>query len=459
MKKKLLTMLFSATLCTVLFAGCSNDAPQDEAKKPQIKEETDGTTEGEKQTLKLAVFEGGYGKAFWEEVASRFEADYPNVTVELTASPKIADVIRPQLAAGTTPDLIYYASSQQGGIVQALVKDRKLADLTDVFSQPAPGETTPIKDKILDGFLETDLVAPYGDGVPYLAPFYYNTTGIWYDSALFTEKGWEAPTTWDEFFALGDEAKEEGTSLFTYQGMAPGYMEALIWPAIAGAAGSEAVDAILNYEDGAWENPDVIKALEVVEKIATGDYLLPGTVAMTHTQSQTEHLKGSALFLPNGNWYETEMKDAIQEGWEWGFMTSPTFNKGETRYVLTGIEEIYIPSDAENIELAKEFMRYLYKDEIVALNAELSKGIVPIEGAVDMAKEFIPESNYSCFQVLDEENVAILPVRFATADNTEINMSDELFKPISSVMNKELTAKEWASNLEVASDKVRESQN
>ncbi|MTM61678.1 extracellular solute-binding protein, partial [Turicibacter sanguinis] len=282
--------------------------------------------------------------------------------------------------------------------------------------------------------------------------------GLWYNSALFAEKGWEAPNTWDEFFALGDATASEGLSLFTYQGMYPGYNESIVWPAIAGAAGAEAVENIFSYADGAWEDENVVKALEIFQQIAEGDYLLKGTVAMNHTQAQTEHLKGSALFLPNGNWYEDEMKDAIQEGWEWGFMTSPVFNEGDTRYVATGIEEMYIPSDAANVELAKEFMRYLYKDEIVALNAELNHAVVPIEGAVEMAKEYVPASNYSSFKIFDESDVLPVMVGFEVATNTEINMKNEVFQPISSIMNKELTASDWAANLEVASDKVRESQ-
>lgn len=464
MKKKLFSALSASVMMSLLLVGCSgsNDAtttkPEGETPAPTPTQEETPTTDALQEVLKVAVFEGGYGKAFWEEVAKRFEADYPNVTVELTASPKIGDVIRPQLAAGNAPDFIYFASTNESGVAQALIKDKKLADLSDVFSQPAPGESTPIKDKMLPGFLDNKLTAPYGDGTVYLAPLYYNVTGLWYNSALFAEKGWEAPNTWDEFFALGDAAKSEGLNLYTYQGMYPGYNESIVWPAIAGAAGAEAVEGIFSYADGAWENENVVKALEIFQKIAEGDYLLKGTVAMNHTQAQTEHLKGSALFLPNGNWYEDEMKDAIQEGWEWGFMTSPVFNEGDTRYVATGIEEMYIPSDAANVELAKEFMRYLYKDEIVALNAELNHAIVPIEGAVEMAKDYVPASNYSSFKIFDESDVLPIMVGFEVAANTEINMKNEVFQPISSIMNKELTASEWATNLEVASDKVRESQ-
>ncbi|MDB8437196.1 carbohydrate ABC transporter substrate-binding protein [Turicibacter sanguinis] len=464
MKKKLLGALSASLMMSLLLVGCSgsNDAtttkPEGETSEQTPTQEETTSTDEKQEVLKVAVFEGGYGKAFWEEVAKRFEADYPDVTVELTASPKIGDVIRPQLAAGNAPDFIYFASTNESGVAQALIKDKKLADLSDVFSQPAPGESTPIKDKMLPGFLDNKLTAPYGDVTVYLAPLYYNVTGLWYNSALFAEKGWEAPNTWDEFFALGDATASEGLSLFTYQGMYPGYNESIVWPAIAGAAGAEAVENIFSYADGAWEDENVVKALEIFQQIAEGDYLLKGTVAMNHTQAQTEHLKGSALFLPNGNWYEDEMKDAIQEGWEWGFMTSPVFNEGDTRYVATGIEEMYIPSDAANVELAKEFMRYLYKDEIVALNAELNHAVVPIEGAVEMAKEYVPASNYSSFKIFDESDVLPIMVGFEVATNTEINMKNEVFQPISSIMNKELTASDWAANLEVASDKVRESQ-
>ncbi|MGL4372729.1 MAG: carbohydrate ABC transporter substrate-binding protein [Turicibacter sp.] len=457
--KKRISWILSAVAMVGLLVGCANASDGGKETTEPVKDtQTPSTTEAvEKEKLTVAVFEGGYGKLFWEEVITRFEADYPNVEVELIASAKIGDVIRPQIAAGNAPDFIYFASTNDAGIAPALIKDKKLVDLTDVLAQPAPGETTPIKDKLLPGFLDNKLTAPYGDGKTYLAPLYYNVTGLWYNQALFSENGWTVPTTWDQFFAIGDKSKELGIDLFTYQGMHPTYNEALLWPGIAGAAGPEAVEKIFTFEDGAWENPVVVKALEIFEKIAADDYLMTGTVAMNHTQAQTEHLKGSAVFLPNGNWYEDEMQDAIQEGWEWGFMTAPVFNEGDTQYVATFIEEMYIPSDAKNVEMAKEFMRYLYKDEIVQLNAELAHAVVPVVGGIEMAKNYIPASNYSSFKIFDQANVSPVTIGFEIVANTEINMKDAVFNPISAVMNKEMTAQKWAEELEIASDKVRES--
>ena len=57
--------------------------------------------------------------------------------------------------------------------------------------------------------------------------------GLVYNKTLFEENGWETPVTWDDFFELGEKAKEKGIALFTYQGIYPGYLESMLWPALA----------------------------------------------------------------------------------------------------------------------------------------------------------------------------------------------------------------------------------
>ena len=41
------------------------------------------------------------------------------------------------------------------------------------------------------------------------------------------DRGWELPTTWDEMWELGDKAKAEGISLFTYP--TTGYFDAFFY--------------------------------------------------------------------------------------------------------------------------------------------------------------------------------------------------------------------------------------
>ena len=125
-----------------------------------------------------------------------------------------------------------------------------------------------------------------------------------YNNTLFEENGWELPETWDEFFALGDKAKEKGIALFTYAGIHPGYMESLLWPAIASAAGIDTTTDISNYVEGSFSSPEVMEVLANIQKIAADGYLMEGTVALNHTQSQTDMMMNKALFIPNGNCME-----------------------------------------------------------------------------------------------------------------------------------------------------------
>ncbi|MEG0238200.1 MAG: carbohydrate ABC transporter substrate-binding protein [Clostridium sp.] len=440
---KILTLLAATTVGLSLFAGCGNKT-----------EETNAGA-GEQKELNVAVFEGGFGKEYWEEVAKRFEKDNPGVKVNLECSPKIGDIIRPKIASGGAPDFVYLKTGDPSGLTEALIKDEALTDISDVFDMKL-SDGTVLKEKMMDGFLDNSLTSPYGDGKKYLAPLYYNLTGMWYNKTYFEEKGLKEPKTWDEFYALNDAAKKDGKALFTYQGMSPGYTEAMLYPAIASAGGEDALKDILNYKEGAWKTDAAKSALGVFETIAKKGYLMNGTVAMNHTQAQTEFLNGKALFIPNGNWFEGEMKDAIPEkGFSFGFMAPPVFKEGQDRYVTTMIEQMYIPKDAKNADLAKKFLLYQYEDENIKLNAEKSGGVIPTKNGLELAKEFLPKSNYESFKVFNE-GVKPITLSFATTGQTEVNIKDEIFNPISSVMNGKLTVEKWVEQLEKSDTKLRE---
>ncbi|WP_236907157.1 hypothetical protein [Clostridium perfringens] len=43
---------------------------------------------------------------------------------------------------------------------------------------------------------------------------------------------------------------------------------------LASAAGEEAVEKIFNYEEGAWKDPNVKKALDIFQRMADEDMVL-----------------------------------------------------------------------------------------------------------------------------------------------------------------------------------------
>ena len=253
-------------------------------------------------------------------------------------------------------------------MILSLIKEHALLNLNDVFDGKNYAGTGTLRDDITDGILASSKCAPYGDGDIYLAPFNSGPQGLIYNKTFFDENNLEVPKTWDEFFALGDTVKDiDGRSLFTYQGIYPGYMEEMLWPAIANECGEEALTKIANYEEGSFNNEGVLKALTHIKEIADKGYLLEGTVGMNHTESQTEMMLGKAAFITNGTWMENEMQDAPREdGFEFAMAPIPTENADDVHYVFDSCEQFSIPAAAKNQELAKEFLRFLYSDESVS---------------------------------------------------------------------------------------------
>lgn len=448
MKSILGKMLVLMAIFAVVLAGCSK--PADEPTKEAAT--TDGGDKPavvESQELEVAVFQGGYGDAFWKQLAENFEKANPGTKVNVTANPDIGEMIRPKIIAGNPPDVVYLNQTDPSGVTQGLIKEQGFTDLTDLFAGNAYDEEVALKDKILPGVLESVYMSPYGDGKIYMAPYNYNVMGLWYNKTLFDEKGIALPKTWDELLALNSVAKDNDRALFTYQGTVPGYLEEILIPAVFSLGGQEALDQMLNYDPEFWKTETALEALGIFEKIAQEDNaLMNGTVALDHTQSQTAFMQGKAMFIPNGNWFEGEMEEAPREdGFEFGFLGIPTFNANDPLLALNSMEQMYIPRGAANPELAKEFLRFMYAEENVKLNGELTKASMAVVGAADLVSEYLSESTYNVFKAV-ESGMYSMSGNFAPVPaGVNVDPREVLFDQVASIMNKEMTVQEWADKM------------
>lgn len=451
-------LLLLIAIFVLVLAGCSDDSGKgSEGEKGDTPKDKDGKQE-ESQELDVAVFQGGYGDAYWKEIAKRFEEANPGTTVKITANPDIGDMIRPQIIAGTPPDLVYLNQTDDSGVTQGLIKEQGFLELTDLFSENALDEDVPLKDKILPGILESVYMSPYGDDKIYMAPYNYNVMGLWYNKTLFDDEGIEIPKTWEDFFALNDTAKEHDRALFTYQGASPGYLEEILIPAVYALGGQEVVDQMLNYDPEFWKTDVALEALGIIETIATTENaLMNGTVALDHTQSQTSFMQGDAMFIPNGNWFEGEMEEAPREdGFEFGFLGVPTFDANDPLLALTSVEQMYIPKEAANPDLAKEFLKFMYSEESIKLNGELAKAAMAVNGSADIVKEYLTESTYNVYNAVESGMYAMSGNFAPVPTGVNVEPREVLFDQVASVMNKEMTKEEWAEKMHEVYTKVAE---
>lgn len=446
--RKILSVTLAVSLAFGLAAcGKSNNGGSEPTTTPVG---TD-TPVAETRTLKFAALETAYGSEVWNEVAASFEQKVPGVKVDMTIDKSIEDVIGPGMKSGEFPDVIHLAVGQPKGLTETFVKDNNMTDLTDVLDMTIPGEDITVKDKLIPGFTDTTITNPYNDGKTYLMPMFYSPTGLFYNAGLFEEKGWDVPTTWDEMWALGDKAKAEGIALFSYP--TTGYFDSFFYALLNEVGGAEFFTQAMNYSEGIWQSPEAAQAFDLIAKLATyTEKTVPANANKDNfTKNQQLILDNKALFMPNGTWVVGEMGKAPRaEGFKWGFTALPAVKEGGDRYSYTFFEQIWVPAKAENADLAKQFLAYLYSDEAAEIFAKAG-AIQPIKSMSDK----LDGDNKLFYSIYDNGAKAAMGA-FATTDPVEgVNISDTVFGSIDSLVTGAKTQQEWVEAITKASNSLR----
>ncbi len=465
MLKKVICLLLSVFLMAGLLAGCGTtpeeaettptEAPVEDVVEPDTTPEEPAEPEepaGPSGNLQIAALEGAYG-ALWPALVEGFNAVYPDVAVELVIDMNIEDVISPSMQAGEFPDVVHLATGRPLALTETMIKDNALADLSDLMTMTVPGESVTVADKIIPGFIGNSLTTPYPDGRPYLTPTFYDPCGLFYNAALFTEKGWSVPTTWDEMWALGDQAAEEGIALFAYP--TAGYFDALFYALLNSVGGPDFFARATSFEEGIWETAEGTQVLDIMTKLAS--YTDPSVPANAngdnYLKNQQLLLDNKALFIPCGTWFVGEMQDAPKaDGFEYGFMALPSVSAGGDRYCYTYFDQAWIPADAVNQDLAKLWLSYLYSDAAAAIFGEYDASI-----SIVGANDFLPaDSQKRLFNATFEQSVAAVG-GFATTEAVEgLSPNTAFFDPVNSLVSGDKSQEEWQAEIIEANDRLRD---
>ena len=455
MMKKGLALVLAVVMTLALVACGGNNSTNNAGNGGNAGNTGDaGSDSGETTTIKVAALESAYEEAYpgmWQEVCDAFTAQ-TGIQVELTLERNLEDVIGASMQGGDYPDVIHLATGREAGLTEQFIKDKNIADITDVLSMTVPGEDVTVADKLAGGFTDTALTNPYGDGKTYLAPMFYSPCGLFYNAGLFEEKGWEVPTTWDEMWELGDKAAAEGISLFTYP--TTGYFDAFLYALMYTVGGPEFFNEATTYAEGVWDTPEAQQCFDIINKLAS--YTNPITPAQANDQDFTMNqqlvLDNKALFMPNGTWIVGEMAEAPRaEGFQWGMTALPAATEGGDRYSYTWFEQAWIPAGAQNIDAAKQFLAFLYSDTACQIFAK-GGAIQPVLGVADM----LEGDNVMFYSIYDNGAKAAMGNFAAYTAVPGLGTVREVFlDPVNSLVEGTLTEEEWIANVKAASDQMR----
>ncbi len=410
-----------------------------------------------KDGISVAALSSAYvekNPAMWDEICEAFTEQTGIAVSKLTLEKNLEDVIGASMQGGDYPDVVCLSVGRPAGLTEQFVKDKLIADITDVLSMTIPGEEETVGKKIAGGFTDNSITNPYGDGKTYLAPMFYGPCGLFYNAGLLEEKGWKLPTTWDEMWELGEQAQAEGIYLFTYP--TAGYFDTFLYALMYTVGGPEFFDKATHYEEGIWDTDEAKLCFEIIDKLAS--YTNPKTPSQANNQdfkmNQQMVLDNQAIFMPNGTWIAGEMKDSPRaEGFKWGMTALPTVKAGEAPYSYTWFEQTWIPKDAANVDAAKQFVAFLYSDAACAIFAKAG-AIQPVLGISELVEDEYSKEFYAIY----DNGAKAAMGNFAPYKSTAGlgTVSEVFLEPINALVSKNLTRDQWVADIKAASDKMRE---
>lgn len=308
------------------------------------------------------------GKAYYAEVAKKFEAANPGVTVEVSAL-QHEDMLTKLDAAfqsGDAPDVYM----ERGG---GELADHVEAGLVKDISAPASDVISKLGGSVAGWQV---------DGKTYALPFSVGVVGFWYNKALFQEAGiTQPPTTVEELLATADTLRDKGIEPISV-GAGDKWPAAHYWYYLALRQCPQQVlqDAVKSLD---FSDPCFVAAGQELEKIVKAD---PFNKGFLSTPAQTGPTSASGLLATGkvamqmqGHWEPgvmqglTEDKKGLGENLGWFPFPAVPGGQGDPAAALGGGDAWAVGQNAPDV--AVDFVKFLLSDEVQTGFAERDMGL------------------------------------------------------------------------------------
>jgi len=319
--------------------------------------------------------------SIWQsQIIPAFEKDHPDIRVVFSAysPPEYNAVLNAKLDANSAGDLI---TCRPFDASLELFRKGQLADLTDLEGMANFSD-------VAKSAWSTD------DGrQTFCVPMASVIHGFIYNKEIFDELGLEIPQTEDEFFALLDKIKEDGSYIplamgtkdlwdiatMGYQNIGPNYWK-----------GEEGRKALIAGEQKLTDEPWV-EPFRVLTRWQP--YMGEGFEAQTYPDSQNLFTLGRAAIYPAGSWEIPIFKE--QASFEMGAFPPPVKQAGDVCYISDHNDiALGLNAASPNAQAARIFLNWVASSEFSTIYANALPGFFPLASqAVEiedqLAREFV----------------------------------------------------------------------
>ena len=230
-----------------------------------------------------------------------FKASYPDVEVinaalagGTGAGGNMKAVLQTRLLAGQPPDSFQVHLGHE--LIDSSVKAGRMEPID--FLYQSEGWNTVFPDQLLS--------ISQADGHQWAVPVNIHRSNVlWYNQGLIASTGMSLPTTFHEFFALGDALKAQGVALVAVGENQPGHAAHNFETILEGTLGAEGYKGLWTGVTP-WTDPGV------TESLTTFDHLLslanPDYLSTSWTNATDLVIAGRAASVINGDWNNGYLK-------------------------------------------------------------------------------------------------------------------------------------------------------
>lgn len=319
--------------------------------------------------------------AIVEKRIDEFEAEYPNVTVNVTARDFGTHVLQVKLALSgdDAPDI---ASGDLGWSLSGpLVKAGLIRDLTPWMA--TYGWDTRYPEAAYKQMSFTPDGKTFGSGNVYGLPYAADVMGWFYNKAKLQALGLELPKTLAEFEALLAAAKTAG-EVPVMIGNKEGWAGQGVYNILAATtAPIEQVEGLV-YGDKSvnYTDPVFVDAMAKLQDWAKSGYLPEDMISLSSDDAQARFLQGQGLLFQCGTWCVPTFDEAMGENVAF-FLTPPVVAGDPPRSVGSFGLQLHLGTKSQNPDVAAALLDWL-------TNADTASALASIGDIPSIASDTAP---------------------------------------------------------------------
>lgn len=351
----LVSLLFVLGMLLTACGGAQEPAAPTSASSQGGAAETPAE-EAKPVTLRVLIHQNPPMVEFVEAFNARFQAKYPNVTVDMSVvnANDLSTVTQTRLTANDVDviDIFGFANAVQPYMKdvtppnwQTLIEAGLLLDLTG------------------QSFVNNYDAATITDAGSYNGKVYsinlgrVSYSGIFYNKDLFAANNVEVPTTWDELVAACDTFIAAGLSCMTAGGSDG-------WPIFVGAYGL--IGAMFPDQaalvEGLWTGTikwNDERAIEMWERmqVYASQMLEAGVTGLSHDAAPARFAAGDVAMFPIGVW-AAPLLEAASPAFDWGYIPFPgSDDPADNQYLFGKYDQGWaIAANSPNQEAALNYL-------------------------------------------------------------------------------------------------------